>query len=62
MGKDFRKLKRLLLIGNIFNVSIDYLLKNTLEQDIENKKGYYASKEVIEGYLINEKNHISTYL
>ena len=51
----FPETEKLLLIGNIFNVSIDYLLKDTLEQDIENKKGYYASKEVIEGYLINEK-------
>ncbi|CEN93533.1 helix-turn-helix domain-containing protein [Paraclostridium sordellii] len=54
-GQGFPETEKLLLIGNIFNVSIDYLLKDTLEQDIENKKGYYASKEVIEGYLINEK-------
>lgn len=61
-GQGFPETEKLLLIGNIFNVSIDYLLKDTLQQDIENKKGYYASKEVIEGYLINEKNHISIYL
>ena len=43
-GQGFPETEKLLLIGNMFNVSIDYLLK-----------GYYASKEVIEGYLINEK-------
>lgn len=54
-GQGFPETEKLLLIGNIFDVSIDYLLKDMPEHNVDNKRGYYASKEVIEGYLINEK-------
>lgn len=61
-GQGFPETEKLLLIGNIFDVSIDYLLKDMPENNIDNKRGYYASKEVIEGYLINEKSRINIYL
>jgi hypothetical protein len=40
-----------LLLGNIFEVSIDYLLKDTVVQESNTEKGYYVSKEMAEGFL-----------
>lgn len=53
-GQGFPETEKLLMIGNIFEVSIDYLLKDTHEQNIESEKGYYVSKEMAEGYLLCE--------
>lgn len=53
-GQGFPETEKLLMIGNIFEVSIDYLLKDTTEQSSENEKGYYVSKEMAEGYLAHE--------
>ncbi len=51
----FPETETLLRIGNIFGVSIDYLLKDTVESYTEDVEGYYASKEMIEGYLMHER-------
>ncbi|MDZ5255196.1 helix-turn-helix transcriptional regulator [Clostridium sp. LIBA-8841] len=59
-GQGFPETEKLLMISNFFNVSIDYLLKETKEENIETQKGYYVSKEMIEGFLINA-NKISKY-
>jgi hypothetical protein len=44
------------MIGNIFDVSIDYLLKEeTGASEKEAERGYYASREVVAGYIISER-------
>ncbi|MET3726582.1 transcriptional regulator with XRE-family HTH domain [Fictibacillus halophilus] len=58
-GQGFPETEKLLMLGNIFEVSIDYLLKDTVEQSNEN--GYYVSKEMAEGYLLSQ-NKVSKYL
>ena len=40
------------MIGNVFEVSLDYLLKETAEQSNEKENGYYVSKEMAEGYVV----------
>ena len=54
-GQGFPETEKLLMLGNIFEVSIDYLLKDTVEQSKENEKGYYVSKEMTEGYLQSQQ-------
>ncbi|MGG0741164.1 helix-turn-helix domain-containing protein [Niallia taxi] len=54
-GQGFPETEKLLMLGNIFEVSIDYLLKDTVEQSKENEKGYYVSKEMTEGYLLSQR-------
>lgn len=59
-GQGFPETEKLLMIGNIFEVSIDYLLKDTAQPSQENEEGYYVSKEMAEGYLLN-LNKVSKY-
>ncbi|MBH0175340.1 helix-turn-helix transcriptional regulator [Fictibacillus sp. 23RED33] len=60
-GQGFPETEKLLMLGNIFEVSIDYLLKDTVEESRENENGYYVSKEMAEGYLLSQ-NKVSKYL
>ncbi|MGZ9785800.1 helix-turn-helix domain-containing protein [Bacillus pseudomycoides] len=60
-NQGFPETEKLLMIGNIFEVSIDYLLKDTMEQNKEDEKGYYVSKEMAEGYLLDQRK-ISKYI
>lgn len=39
-SQGFPETEKLLMIGTIFEVSIDYLLKDTAEQSNENENGY----------------------
>lgn len=50
----FPETEKLLMISNIFVVSIDYLLRGAAEPSNENDKGYYVSKEMAEGFLLNK--------
>lgn len=54
-NQGFPETEKLLLIGNIFNVSIDYLLKDANEDSVVDDNGYYASKEMVEEYFINRE-------
>ncbi|MCC0719498.1 MULTISPECIES: helix-turn-helix domain-containing protein [unclassified Clostridioides] len=54
-NQGFPETEKLLLLSNIFEVSIDFLLKDEKSIKGTNEKGYYVSKEVARGYLINEK-------
>lgn len=60
-GQGFPETEKLLMIGNVFEVSVDYLLKDTVEQKHENEQGYYVSREMAEGYLLYEQK-ISKYV
>lgn len=51
-GQGYPETEKLLMIGNIFEVTVDYLLKDTVESSNEADKGYYVSKEMAEGYLM----------
>ena len=57
----FPETEKLLLLGNIFEVSIDYLLKESSQQSNDINDGYYVSKEMAEGYLLQERK-ISKYI
>ncbi|MFB1051485.1 helix-turn-helix domain-containing protein [Paraliobacillus sp. JSM ZJ581] len=51
-GQGFPETEKLLMIGNIFEVSIDYLLKDSVENN-EEKEGYYVSREMAEAFLLS---------
>ena len=51
----FPETEKLLLIGNVFEVSIDYLLKDTYQQsneNIESNDSYFVSKKMADEYLL----------
>ncbi|TAH79418.1 XRE family transcriptional regulator [Bacillus subtilis] len=54
-GQGFPETEKLLMIGNIFEVSIDYLLKDSAEPRPDNKEGYYVSREMAEGFLLHQR-------
>lgn len=55
-GQGYPETVKLLMIGNIFDVSIDYLLKEETEySDNINEQGYYVSREVVDSYIISER-------
>ncbi|KAB2460615.1 helix-turn-helix transcriptional regulator [Bacillus sp. CH126_4D] len=60
-GQGFPETEKLIMIGNVFEVSLDYLLKETAEQSNENVDGYYVSKEMAEGYIVYGQK-ISKYI
>lgn len=60
-GQGFPETEKLLMIGNIFEVSIDYLLKDSVEPRTDNKEGYYVSREMADGFLLLERK-VSKYV
>lgn len=52
-GQGYPETEKLLLIGNLYQVSMDYLLKDRpeLEEEAPGTAGYYASREMVEGFL-----------
>lgn len=55
-NQGFPETEKLLQLSNIFEVSIDFLLKE--EKSAENSadgRGYYVSRELAEGYIANQK-------
>jgi transcriptional regulator with XRE-family HTH domain len=54
-GQGFPETEKLLLISNIFEVTVDYLLKGTAKETNENERGYYVSKEMAEGFIMHVK-------
>lgn len=62
-NQGFPETDKLIIIGNIFDVSIDYLLKESNENNNNNKQeGYYVSKDMAEGFLLNSQktaNHVA---
>ncbi|PET60584.1 helix-turn-helix domain-containing protein [Bacillus cereus] len=60
-GQGFPETEKLIMIGNVFEVSLDYLLKETAEQSNEKENGYYVSKEMAEGHVVYGQK-ISKYI
>ncbi|MFE3574421.1 helix-turn-helix domain-containing protein [Lysinibacillus sp. NPDC059133] len=52
-GQGYPETEKLLMIGNIFGVSMDYLLKDSVEPSNDKESGYYVSKEMAEGFLLS---------
>lgn len=55
-GQGYPETDKLLMISNIFGVSLDYLLKeesNLSEEDADS--GFYASRETVEGFLASKR-------
>ncbi|OPA79392.1 transcriptional regulator [Paenibacillus selenitireducens] len=60
-GQGYPETEKLLMIGNIFGVSMDYLLKDSVEPSNDKDAGYYVSKEMAEGYLLSA-HKVSKYM
>lgn len=61
-NQGFPETDKLIIIGNIFDVSIDYLLKESNENNNNKQEGYYVSKDMAEGFLLNSQktaNHVA---
>lgn len=64
--KGMPEVGKLVQISNIFKVSIDYLLKEDLENDYNESydektildNGYYVSKEMLDGYLLYNRQNV----
>lgn len=54
-GQGFPETEKILKIGNIFNVSMDYLLKDSVKEERVEDVGYYVSREMADGFLLNEE-------
>src|SRR5699024_10052725 len=52
-GQGFPETEKLLMIGNIFEISIDYLLKDSVENNEKKEAGYYVSREMAKGFLLS---------
>ncbi|MCR8643599.1 helix-turn-helix domain-containing protein [Paenibacillus sp. N1-5-1-14] len=52
-GQGYPETEKILMIGNVFEVSMDYLLKDSVEPSNDKQAGYYVSKEMAEGYLLS---------
>lgn len=60
-NQSYPETEKLLMISNLFDVSVDYLLKDTNENNEARNKHYYASEEMIEGYFSNRKSSFCTF-
>ncbi|MEK4423932.1 helix-turn-helix domain-containing protein [Solibacillus sp. FSL K6-1523] len=60
-GQGFPETEKILLIGSIFGVSMDYLLKDSVEPKNDKELGYYVNKEMAEGFL-NYSRKLAKYL
>lgn len=52
----FPEAEKLMLLSNIFNVSLDYLLKEGEETNAAQDSGYYVSREKAESWILHESN------
>ncbi|MFQ6792267.1 MAG: helix-turn-helix domain-containing protein [Thomasclavelia sp.] len=50
-NQGYPETEKLLMLSNIFGVSVDSLLKENTEHPISTDKGYYVSRECAEGFL-----------
>lgn len=55
-NQGFPETEKLLQLSNVFEVSTDYLLKDDQTVPPSDERGYYVSREMAAGYLLNEKS------
>lgn len=54
-GQGYPETEKLMRLGTIFGVSMDYLLKDSEEPSLNQTSGYYVSKEMAEGFLLSAR-------
>ncbi len=54
-NQGYPETEKLLLLSNVFEVSVDFLLKDEKTEKGAEEKGYYVSREMAVGYIANEK-------
>lgn len=57
-NQGFPETEKLMILSNIFEVSVDYLLKESTSSIETTEKGFYVSKEMAVGFFSNEKKVI----
>lgn len=60
-GNGFPETEKLLLLSGVFGVSVDYLLRDTAEDEPGADTGYYVSKEMAEGYFANQRRWLRLF-
>lgn len=55
-NQGFPETEKLMLLSNIFEVSIDSLLKDSESTGTQSTDGYYVSREKAESWILHEKN------
>ena len=58
-NQGFPETEKLMLIANIFNVSVDYLLKENEALKDEPNESYYVSREKAESWILHERNTVN---
>lgn len=61
-GQGFPETEKLLMLSNLFEVSVDYLLKESNEEAKQEEKGYYVSRELADGFFANQKKWSSRFV
>ena len=54
-GQGLPETEKLLQLSTLFGVPVDYLLKDTPEEEAGESPGYYVSREMAEGYLASQQ-------
>ncbi len=54
-NQGFPETEKLLQLSNIFEMSIDFLLKDEKSSNTVNERGYYVNKEMATGFIANQK-------
>ena len=54
-NQGYPETEKLLSLSNVFEVSVDFLLKDEKTEKGADEKGYYVSREMVVGYIANEK-------
>lgn len=54
-NQGYPETEKLLMISNVFEVSVDFLLKDEKTETEADEKGYYVNREMAVGYIANEK-------
>ncbi|GGF66969.1 hypothetical protein GCM10010912_09930 [Paenibacillus albidus] len=54
-NQGYPETEKLLMLSTIFEVSVDYLLKESSDNLMESEKGHYVSREMAAGYLLSAR-------
>lgn len=57
-NQGFPETEKLLQLSNIFEMSIDFLLKDEKSSNTVNERGYYVNKEMATGFIANQKKYV----
>lgn len=61
-NQGFPETEKLVVLGNVFGVSIDYLLKDNGNFSEYENNGYYVSKEKAEAWILHERQTIQKFV